>query len=387
MAFYGSSNWIGRNIIQPTTATAFRGAGAVADVVGADRSAQGYFRQASNITNPNASMNQGVTMTNGLPGVPGMQRGGNAVPGAVDDSASTTSQNPGGTTGAQVSNGGSNGYSSVNPNDIAVLNSGIGRATNSLGLLDRQQQVGDENINSSYSSALNRLMSGQTQAKQQFDTTRSRSTQDNINTRNDINASVGRQANGLQRLLGAKGAGNSSAARVAAPYAAALQGTQQLRQVGDAYQQNMQDLDTNWNNYSTGVEQSKQELDQGAFQNRQSLKAGVAEKRASILQQLAELNSQRSLAQGGNSAAALAAANPYMNQIDSLQGDIVNLGAQYAAPINVQQPTYANPNLQQYNYEQPLGAGMTNDSAYTDNISPALYSLLNQRRQNNALGY
>lgn len=331
--------------------------------------------------------------TGGQPGAAGLLGGyGDSVPSFSTVNrpqtlgASTTfAPPPGNNPPGPVNTGNQGAPVSYNPADIALLDAGIGRTNSAIGLLDRQQQVGDENINNSYNSALNRLLGSQAQAQRDYDTTKNQTTQDNINARNDITTSVGRQANSAQRYLGSRGAGNSTAARIAAPYAAAVQGTQQLRQVGDAFQRNMQGLDTNFSDYQTGVQQSRQDLDQNVFQNRQALKANVAEKRANLLSQLAGLNSNRSLAAGGNSAAALQAANPYLNQVDALQGQITDLGAQYAGPINVNTPTYSTPELSQYQYEQ---AGVPGGQANVpDAVSPNFYSLLGLRRQNNGLGF
>jgi hypothetical protein len=273
--------------------------------------------------------------------------------------------------------------------DLALYDAGIGSANTGLGLLDQQQNIGFGNIGSSYNSALSTLLGSKNAAQGQYDTTRTRAQQDNLDARSQIDASVGRNANALQRLLGSRGAGNSSAAQVAAPYAAALQGTQQRMGVEKDYSRNMQDLDTNYNTFNTQWGQSKDDLDQKRFQQDQALKADVATKRSTLLNSLATLNAQKTAARGGSSASALASAQPYLNQVNDLQGQITNLGQQYANPIAVNAPQYTAPELAQYQYDTALNADPGNTSALTDTISPNFAALvgLNRRKDQQSIGY
>lgn len=274
----------------------------------------------------------------------------------------------------------SSGY---DPASVAAIDAGINQANNGLGLLDRQQDIGLGDITSSYNNALNRLLSGFGQAERNYNTTKQQTTQDNINTRNDIQAGVGRNTNALQRLLGQRGSGNSSAAQIVAPYGAALQGTQQLRGVADAFGRNMQSLDANWQDYNTQFGQSREDLDQQRYQNENSLRGKVADSRQSLLNTLAQLTAQRSAANGGSSAAALAAAQPFINQANQIAGQAVDYSRQYANPIAEKAVTYSSPDLAQYQYDNP-GISVDNTSAYTDTIAPALANLLglNKRREN-----
>jgi len=288
-------------------------------------------------------------------------------------------------TGAYLggSNGGSSsgGNAGYDPAALASFDTSINSANNSLGLLDRQQDIGQENINNGFNSSLNRLLGGKATADRNYNTTKTQSTQDNITARNNIKTSVGRNANAVQRLLGQRGAGNSSAAQIVAPYGAALQGTQQLKGVTDAFGRNMQSLDTNYQDFNRDWSNSREDLDRQKFTQEQSLRSSVAERRANLLNSLGQLQSQRVAAQGGNSAAALAAAQPSIDQANRLQGDIVDYGRQFANAINVNTPTYTSPDLAQYNYEAGQGPSVENNSAYTDTINPFLSSLLGNRKQ------
>lgn len=282
---------------------------------------------------------------------------------------------------APTGGGGTNGY---DPGSVATIGAGIQSANNGLGLLDRQQDIGLQDVNSSYQGSLNKLLQGFGQAQRNYDTTKTQSTQDNVNARNDIQAGVGRNANALQRLLGQHGAGNSSAAQIVAPYGAALQGTQQLRGVSDAYGRNMQSLDTNWQDYNSNFNNSREDLDRQKYTQENSLRGDVAGRRQQLLSSLAQLTAQQRAAQGGSSAAALAAAQPYLSQANNAASQQVDYGRQYASPIQAQTVNYAAPDLQQYNYDQGQGPTADNTSAYTDTISPALSSLLGLGKRRDA---
>ena len=302
------------------------------------------------------------------------QRGGNVLGARTGDGGST-----GGTGGTAASR------PSYDPQAVAIYDQGINQANSAIGRLGTQEQVGNENINNSFNDNLNKLLGVKSVAQRDYDTNKTQSTQDNMKAKSSIDYSVGRQANGLQRLLGSRGSGNSSAARVAAPYAAALQGTQQRSQVQDAFGRNMQSLDTNWQDFSRGWDTSREDLDRQKFQNQNSLKSDVATKRASLLSTLANLNSQRSAAIGGDASASVAAAQPFLNQVNDAYGQIDQLGRQYQGQINVQSPNYAAPELQQYNYDRPNGPQLGNASAMTDTVLPYLSVLMRNRKQQNAL--
>jgi hypothetical protein len=197
--------------------------------------------------------------------------------------------------------------------------------------------------------------------------------------RSDIDFATGQRANSLRRLLGARGAGSSSAARFAAPYAAALEGSQQLRQVGDAFEKNMGALDTNWNNYQTEWNQSKEDLETQKRNAENSVRADVAGKRASLLSTLAQLTAQRASAAGGN---PVASAQPYLDQVNSLYGQIDNLGAQYFGKVNVANPNYKAPDLSKYDYDARRAVQFNgNATAGEQAASPYLSALLGAKRK------
>jgi hypothetical protein len=266
------------------------------------------------------------------------------------------------------------------PVDVSMYDAAAANANTAIGNLDTQRQVGIENIQGGVNSSLSTLLGAQTRAREDYDLSRGRTTNQNIQARSDIDASTGRQSNALQRLLGSRGAGNSDAARVVAPYAAALQGTQQRSQVADTYANNMLNLDTTNRRYNEDVEKSRQDVERQRFSQTQALDGGIAEKRSSLLSNLANIMSQRAAALGGGGAAQRTAAQPYFDQVNALQGQIANYGRQYAGGISVNAPQYQAANLAQYQVGNSA-APIQQNSAYTDAVDPSYLNLLRRKEQ------
>jgi len=264
--------------------------------------------------------------------------------------------------------------------NVALYDQAINQANAGIGRLDQQQQIGMQNVAGDYNNNLSRLMNAKNSTQKQYEGNVVDTKQDNLTARSNVDFETGQRANALQRLLGSKGSGSSSAARVAAPYAAALEGTQQLNQVGDAFKENMGALDTSWGNYQTGWNQSKEDLDAQKVNQERAVQSDVATKRADLLSNLSTLAAQRAQAAGGNAATA---AQPYLDQVNGLYSQINNLGAQYQGRVNVADPTYQAPELSQYDYNQRGQIGVA-QNAQQQGISPYLSILLGQkdRKQN-----
>lgn len=131
--------------------------------------------------------------------------------------------------------GGGGATPQIDHASIALFDQAMGQANKGLGRLDNQLAIATSNVNNDYTTNLNRLLGAKARTERDYTQNKDDTTKDNMMARSDIDFQTGQRANSLQRLLGARGAGNSSAARTAAPYAAALEGTQQLNQVGDAF--------------------------------------------------------------------------------------------------------------------------------------------------------
>ena len=259
---------------------------------------------------------------------------------------------------------------------------------NQIGRLDPQAQIGSRNILDSYNSAYNKLLGQRSLADRNYQNAKDQTLQDNVTARGNIQQGVGQTANSLQRLLGIHGAGSSSAALFAAPFAAARTGAQQSQQVQQAFGRNQQALDTNYGDYSNQYNNSLTDLAHQRDTQQNGLQAGIDQNKASLLAQLANISQQRASAQPGASYADIvAAAQPYQNQINTLGTQIDQLGQQYANPVLQAAPaTYQAPSLESYNYSNPSAAQVnTNRPGATSAVDPFLSVLLGGQDRNKQL--
>lgn len=267
-----------------------------------------------------------------------------------------------------------------NPQALSAYDQALAQAEAQMGRLGIQEQNALATLLGQYNQGLSTLNTQKARTEADYTQNKDTTTQDNIKANSNIDFQTGRQANSLQQLLGSRGAGSSSAARIAAPYAAALQGTQQRNQVKDAFTQNLNALDTSYNRYNEDWNNSRTNLEGQLQDNQNQVRSGVLEKRSGLLQTLAQLRAQRELAATGSQSASVAAAQPYLDQVTALGGQIDQLGV--PRNISVQNPTYAAPDLAKYNYDAASTPTLNqNTSAMTDTVSPYLSLLLKGKKQ------
>lgn len=279
--------------------------------------------------------------------------------------------------------GGSSTGGSSNAGQIAQYDQGIGNINSSIGRLDGELNAGYQNADTAYNSSVNKLLQAKADNeagyKKNVDTTK----QDYVGSKNTINVNTGNSLNALQRLLGSKGAGGSSAALISAPEAAARQGTLQRQGVGDTFGKNIQSLDTGWNNYVRDTEKEKQGYEDNRVNQRNQTLANVNNTRASLLQQLATLVGQKTSLQGRN---ATAASQGYLDEANNLLGQNAGLGV--LRPVAQIAPSVYTPGTVADYTVNPNAAPTVNGQApgSTDYASPFLQLLLGKKEQQNNLG-
>ena len=218
-------------------------------------------------------------------------------------------QAPGDSGPANIASGGNYGgsgstYNPAYSQTLAQLNQAEQRAGN-------QYNIAKQNVNNGYQSALDQLLAGKVQQDKVFATTRDAQNSDYQSGRQDINQSVGNAYTGLQRLLGNRGAGNSSAASILAPYAAGQQGNVQTNDLQNAYSKNVANLENSINSYNTNFDNSKRDLETQRQTNLNSAQSAYDNARAQILSQRAALNP-------GNASAYQSQINDLLNSVDRL---------------------------------------------------------------------
>lgn len=237
-------------------------------------------------------------------------------------------------TGIYTAGGGASGGRTTSPNYDFLVDDQLGR-------LDGQQNVGMSNILGAYNSAFQTLTNQRDTTRRNYQIQTDQTQQDNVKAKASIDEGVRTNITALSRLLGGKGAGNSSAATILAPYAAGVQGNAQRSDVQDAYGRNMGSIDLAKKDAEDQFETSFGQLGADRGNQENALRAKIADTRAQLL------------AAKGDPA---------------LQGRIADLGRMVDSLGAVQSFTpravdAKAPDLSKYNYEEanPEGANLQGD--------------------------
>lgn len=256
-----------------------------------------------------------------------------------------TDNSPGPYQGTYQSSGGGGGSAAgvADPAVARYYEDQINQVNSAIGRLGNQRSIGNQNIDSQYNSALNKLLGQNAAAERDYSTGRQRTIDDNVTARAKVDDTVARQSAGLRRLLGQ----NSSAAQFAAPLAVAKQGTEQLANIQTGYSRNLQSLDTANEDRKRQFEDTRGDIDSQARIQRNQLEAGLAEREASLLDELSNLQVQKAQSNGQTYDAARALTQGNNNRVNSLLAQIDQLGLNptIAAKQNIQ---FSAPELAQY---------------------------------------
>jgi hypothetical protein len=257
----------------------------------------------------------------------------------------------GGGGGSGGRGGGGGGTSATfDPAAAAYYDDQINQANNALGRIGTQRDIGFGNIDSSYNSALNKLMGQNAAAERDFSLNRQRTTDDNVQARSRVDQDVSRKSQSLRRLLG----DNNSAGLFAAPLAVAKQGSQQLGDVQRSYSRNLQNLDIANDDRKRKFSESRSDIDSQKTINRNNLEASLKQREAELLDQIGGLNLQKGQASGQNYLQARGSAQGYTDRVNSILSQIDQLGRNPS--IATKDVRFTAPELAQYN---------TSDIAFT----------------------
>lgn len=266
-----------------------------------------------------------------------------------------------------------------NASQAAAYDSQAGQYQSQLGQLDPSQATALSNLQNQYNGQYNTAQDQFAKAQRDYNTSVANNTNSFLGTKDSILNNTRANANALQRLLGLNGAGNSSAALEQAPYAAALQGTQNLNGAQQTYAQNQAGLDTNFSDTKDNYKKTLDDLQQQLYQNQNATKASIAQQRASLLNNLSQAKINAAVTRGASYDTAKAQ-NNYDGQINDLLSQITGYGNNYASPIALKNNvTYTAPTAQSYSLGQQAVAS-NGQSGATGDISPTFLNLLTGRR-------
>lgn len=256
--------------------------------------------------------------------------------------------------GASASGPSAPAYDPITLQAISNIQSAINRTGSQL-------SAGNASLDNQASSALQQLLLGRNQGEASYNQGRQTNATNYVGAKNTIGSQAGSALSGLLRLLGSRGA--SGSAVDSARQAVARGATLQRADAGNAFGQNQQGLDTNWNNYLTGYNNQVTNVGAQRDQGKQALQNSINANKASLLQSLAQLQQSPSAAQ------------PYLDQANSLYDQTAN----YVTPqINYQTQAYNAPSLASYNTEA-TNTSLKNQSG-GDYYSPFLQTLLGKKQ-------
>lgn len=345
---------------------------------------EGYSNKGGVRTTDNGA-NWGKTLNNAAPTNPYFDPNNYAQP-------QQATQNGGDTTpiynGSAASAAGGGGAATSDPATASYYQDMMNQLNTQNGRLDGTLNTGLSNLQNSYNTQSNRLNDQIGVAQRNFNDQTQQNMQGYTNTRNGIMQNTRQTSNALQRLLGLNGAGNSSAALEQAPYAAGLQGSQNINEAQQNYSNNTTSLKNKWDDTNTQFNNSRADLDNQKYTQENSLRSSIAQTRAGILEKLSQASVNKEMASGKNYDQARAARTPFQSQIDSLLDQMTGLGNQYANPVmKTADVSFQAPELGQFSLGSQ--AQIANQGGAQGALDPTFLSLLTQRdkdRNTNPLG-
>lgn len=260
------------------------------------------------------------------------------------------------------------------PATIAGYGQAITDTQQSINELPTQLQGSENQIADAYNTAYQTLLGQGNEAASTYGANTTANQQGYVTNKNTIGTNAGQSLNGLERLLGSRGAGGSSAATIAAPQAVAEEATQQRAGAGQAYGATQNGLDTSYGQYKiqnandiASIGKQEQDQNNAAVAAMNSTKAG-------LLQQLATLSAQKAAAQGGNPTAA---AQPFLTQAANYLSSAATLGLN-VAPLNYNTTAYTAPAATSYTTNPFATPSTSNPNAgiTASTTAPALTPLL-----------
>lgn len=292
------------------------------------------------------------------------------VEGWMDNTGNTGASTAGGSSGA--------GY---DPGVLSQYDQAINTENSALDRLAGQLGIAQGNINTTYGQKSNELNSGRDAAKSSYDTSTVQNSQQYRTNKNTIADQASTGLRGLQRMLGAFGAGGSSDAQYVAPQAVTRQASQQQAGAGQTYATNQRGLDTNWGNYQIGFDNSKKQLEDWKSQQLNQAQAQSDSTRQDLLTKLSDLVGKRAAYQGGSYSGA---AQPYLDQANALSGQIDQL-AKINPTYTGTTPTYQAAPLS--GYVNNGSTEITGQNANEQSSTPFLSLLLGQLKDKKQPGF
>lgn len=203
---------------------------------------------------------------------------------------------------------------------------------------------------------------------------------DNIKkTRDQIESDTASKVRSAKGILSAGGAGDSSFAKILAPYEIAKAASKQQGEAQDAYAKNRRDMDINYFAVKNAYKKNQGDIE-GEYNNRvNSVKQKVAQSRAELLDRIRSANVGKQTANGSSMAAAIASQQGTRDQINRLGTEIDELGRDRSIPI--QKVEWKAPDLATYDPKDVTVKDNSEVGGVNDEISPNLRPILSDEEK------
>lgn len=204
--------------------------------------------------------------------------------------------------------------------------SGIDQTRGLIDSLSAREQTAMEALLDSFKRGRERQDVSYRDNEADYTKTSDRLVRENAQKKSQIDNSVRSNTTALQRLLGSRGAGSSSASQLVVPHAVAQDGTSQRAQATQTYVDNKDTADTNWNRYRREAEQARLDSEADLENGKRDTQAQFAERGIEARQKLQELETNLASARGGDKA-AISRASSLTSEINALQQKIAAAAA------------------------------------------------------------
>lgn len=280
--------------------------------------------------------------------------------------------------GGGSSTGGGTSAPAIDQNAIAAYNDQIQGFNNSIDLLQPALDTQIGNFDSARNDQINNVERDFGLAERDFNTRRGQTIEDRTTAANNSISGTASRLNAIQRLLGAAGAGNSSAATILAPQISARAGSRDLFGIGRTFARNLGSLTQAFEDTEQNRLQVLDDIQQAYDINVRNARADSNLTRAGLLDDRRTASINRDIEGGTSYADAVARYAGDQRTIDQLLRDATSLGANPAVP-QIGRVDFAAPNLEQFT----LGSGgrLQVDTPQTTGVNPLLLPIITQEEE------
>lgn len=278
--------------------------------------------------------------------------------------SNTTQLNTGYSGGSGSSSGSSS--PSYDPNDLAYLNTQLGRYQGLLGDVDTFQRQATDKLTDSYNSAVNKAKTTHGRAVEDYNTKQYEDERGKERSIGKVDDNAYNLNRSLRMILGLAGGSGSSAFKYAAPDAVAKAASGERGGVLSDYSDNVNRLKTARKRTTDDYNSLLTELEDSKNDKMTELSTGYDLQRQGLNDTLAQIAAEISSLTKGNPLDATA---PYRTAYDSLQNQIKGYGDQYRTAVDQRELSVAPVSLKDYVVDrQALNAnkqfGQANSSPY-----------------------